>query len=185
MNRRETINLFGTATLLLFPSLIPLISSPIEVENVLEDFNEAFKTRWEGLKKHTIEVFSAMPNDNFHYRPTKDIMSFSELSSHIGEIKYKIAEEPKDIETEEPKEKDKDFLLMFLDSQFEKFSNIMGKLNQEELFKPKHNVNTIDGEIFFSDYDIIMLAYNHTTHHKGQATTYLRLQNIVPPQYQF
>ena len=135
---------------------------------------------------HTFEVFDAMQNDQFTFRPTKELMSFAKLFSHIGFSLDIFAETLDGTEKiEEPKFEEKEPVKAYLQSRFERFEAAFDQLNTTELFNPKHGLGTIDGEIFFSDYDILMLAYNHTVHHKGQATTYLRLQGIVPPQYRF
>jgi len=31
----------------------------------------------------------------------------------------------------------------------------------------------------------VLLAMDHTAHHRGQCIVYLRVRNIAPPQYQF
>ena len=36
-----------------------------------------------------------------------------------------------------------------------------------------------------SGLEAVMLAMDHTTHHRGQCIVYLRVKNIAPPEYQF
>ena len=45
---------------------------------------KAFSSRWEGMKTHTYEVFEAMPDTQFSFQPTVEVMSFAKLFSHIG-----------------------------------------------------------------------------------------------------
>jgi len=86
---------------------------------------------------------------------------------------------------EEIESVEKGVVLTYLQGRFERFEAPFNQLNPSDLYNPKHNLGTRDGEIYFSTYDILMLAYNHTVHQKGQATTYLRLKDIVPPQFRF
>jgi uncharacterized damage-inducible protein DinB len=186
MNRRKSIGLFGVGSLLLIPSTLPSRFSQTKDAGQAEGFKEAFQTRWEGLRMHTFEVFDAMPHDQLDFRPTREVMSFSKLFSHIGhslDIYAEILDGTEKIA--EPKPEDKETVMAYLQTRFERFEAAFQQLNGSDLYDPKYVADTIDGEIHSSDYDILMLAYNHTVHHKGQATTYLRLQGIVPPQYRF
>jgi uncharacterized damage-inducible protein DinB len=36
-----------------------------------------------------------------------------------------------------------------------------------------------------SGHEMLMLAWNHTTHHRGQLIVYLRLKGIKPTDYKF
>ena len=165
-----------------FPSKV----SPGKETGWMEGFKDAFNTRWEGLRTHTFEVFGAMPDRQFDFQPTKEVMSFAKLFSHIGhslDIYAEILDGAEKIE--EPKSKEKETLIRYVQTRFERFEAAFYQLNTSDLYNPKHVMKTMDGEVSFSDYDILMLAYNHTVHHKGQATTYLRLQGITPPAYRF
>ena len=135
---------------------------------------------------HCLEVYDAMPDAKFSFQPTKDVMSFAKLFSHIGaSLDYYAEILDGKVHKEEIVSVEKKIVFTYLKEQFERFEYALNQLNPSDLFHPKHNLGTIDGGIDFSDYDILMLAYNHTVHHKGQATTYLRLKDIVPPQYRF
>jgi uncharacterized damage-inducible protein DinB len=112
------------------------------------------------------------------------MMSFAKLFSHIGfslGIFSGILDNTPHKEERESVEKE--VVLTYLKTQFKRFETVFTQLNPDDLYNAKHKLSTIDGEIEWSDYDILTLAYNHTVHHKGQATTYLRLKEIVPPQY--
>ena len=186
MDRRKSMGLIGAGSLLPIQSAFPSSLSRIKDIDQSEGFKEAFNTRWEGLRMHTFKVFDAMPGEQFDFRPTKEVMSFARLFSHIGfslDIYAEMLDGTKKIE--EPKSEEKETVMAYLQSRFERLEAAFYQLKTSELYNPKHVAHTIDGEIHFSDYDILMLAYNHTVHHKGQATTYLRLQGIIPPQYRF
>ena len=182
MDRRKSISLIGVGSLLLtqnaFPSVLSNIGDAVSDVN----FMKAFSARWEGLRMHTFEVFEAMPDAQLGFK----LMSYAKLFSHIAVSMDVYAEildgTPHKKEVESVK---KEIVLAYLQTRFERLEAVFNKLNPTDLYSPIHISETIDGKIYSSDYDILMLAFNHTVHHKGQATTYLRLKGIVPPQYRF
>ena len=186
MNRRKSIGLLGMGSLLLAQNAFPRASSVAGYTASDDNFMKAFSARWEGLRVHTFEVYEAMPDTQFGFQPTKDAMSFAKIFSHIGvSLDYYAGILDGTLHKEEIESVEKGVVLTYLQGRFERFEAALNQLNPSDLYNPKHNLGTRDGEIYFSTYDILMLAYNHTVHHKGQATTYLRLKDIVPPQYRF
>ena len=186
MNRRKSLGLLGVGSLILAESAFPRGIPVKECTSQDYNFNKAFSERWEGLRLHTFEVYKAMPDTQFDFQPTPEIMSFAKLFSHIGvSMDYYTEILDGTPHEEEIKSIEKKAILTYLQERFDRFENALSKLNPMDLYSLKHKLNTRDGELYSSDYDILMLAYNHTVHHKGQATTYLRLKNIVPPQYRY
>ena len=186
MNRRKTIGLLGMGSLLLAQNAFPQASSVTGDTASDDNFMKAFSARWEGLRVHTFEVYEAMPDTQFGFRPTEDVMSFAKLFSHIGvSLDYYAEILDGTSHKEEIESVEKRVVLTYLQERFERFEDTLNQLKPSDLYNRKHSLGTRDGEIYFSNYDILMLAYNHTVHHKGQATTYLRLKDIVPPQYRF
>lgn len=186
MDRRKSIGLLGIGSILFTQNMFPSVSSFNGNSRSEEGFMKAFSVRWEGLRMHCLEVYDAMPEAKFNFQPTKEVMSFAKLFSHIGaSMDYYAEILDGTLHKQEVESVEKRIIFTYLTEQFERFENAMNQLNPSDLCNPKHNLGTIDGGIDFSDYDILMLAYNHTVHHKGQATTYLRLKDIVPPQYRF
>ena len=186
MERRKSIGLIGIGSFFFTNKVFPSISGPLPPTVLNEGFIKAFAPRWEGLRTHTMEVLEAMPEAYFDFRPTEDVMSFAKLFSHIGKSLDIYAGILDGISLEDETESNiKGEILTYLRWFFSRFDKAMAQLNPQNLYTPSHNLETRDGGVDFSDYDIIMLAYNHTVHHKGQATTYLRLKGITPPQYRF
>ena len=186
MDRRKSIFLLGTGSLLLSQNSFPVHSMALEMKLGEDDFMEAFTIRWEGLKTHTFEVFEAMPGDKFSYRPTQEVMSFAKLFSHIG-FSLDIYAEVLDGATklEEPTSENRDVVFSYLQTRFRRFEDAVRVVNPENLYTRNHFFSSDEPWKNFTIFDIIMLSYNHAVHHKGQATTYLRLQGVKPPQYRF
>lgn len=186
MNRRKSIGLIGIGSLFCTNKVFPSIPESAPNTAINEGFMNAFRPRWQGVRTHVMEVLESMPDTEFDFQPTEGVMSFSKLFSHIGkslDIYAGILDGT--AHKEEIESVEKAVVLSYLEWSFDRFDQTLSQINSEDLFSPSHNLDTRDGVIDFSDYDIIMLAYNHTVHHKGQATTYIRLRGITPPQYRF
>lgn len=176
----------GIGSLFYTNKIFPSISESSPHTAINEGFMKAFRPRWEGIRTHAFEVLEAMPDPDFAFRPTEEAMSFSKLFSHIGKSLDIFAGVLDGLAHKDETESIvKGEIRTYLRWSFNRFDQAMAQLNPQKLYIPSHNLDTRDGGIDFSDYDIIMLAYNHTVHHKGQATTYLRLKGITPPQYRF
>jgi len=186
MDRRKSLGLIGFGSILMAQNAFPSVATIAGDNNFEKNFMSAFLKRWEGMRMHTFEVFEAMPDSQFGFQPTKEVKSFAKLCSHIGLSLDIYAEMIDGTPREEQIESvEKSVVLTTLQNQFERFENTMNSLNPDDVFTGIHKLDTRDGDIDFYDYDILMLAYNHSVHHKGQATTYLRLKEIAPPQYRF
>lgn len=186
MDRRKSLGLLGAGGLVLVNSSFSSITSAGEIASQQEHFKRAFETRWQGLRQHTFEVFDAMPADRFEYQPTPEVMTYGVLFCHIGwsmDTYAEVLDGKSKIDKLESNEKNAVF--RYLQSRFDRFEEALNKVPEEKMYLINHAFSNIEPWKNFSNFDIIMLSYNHAVHHKGQATTYLRLNEIAPPQYRF
>jgi len=126
----------------------------------------------ENSKTYTLAVAKGMPSAHYDFKPTADVWSFRELMHHIGYGIYwfkgtliqkeELAWEPPAITA------DKDATIAWLEEAFVALENTVDKMAKDE--------ETTVG--FFGVLD-------HITHHRGQATTYLRCKGNTPPEYIF
>jgi uncharacterized damage-inducible protein DinB len=186
MNRRKSIGLIGVGSCLFAQNTFASGSGIFGPRLFNDGFMDSFRPRWKGLRTHTFEVLEAMPEAQFDFQPTTEVMSFSSLFSHIGrslEVYAGMLDGTAADEGSKPVSKAE--VHTSLKGSFDLFERGLTQLNAKNLYTPTHEIATRDGSLNMSDYDIIMLAYNHTVHHKGQATTYLRLAGATPPQYRY
>lgn len=123
-------------------------------------------------KNYMLAVAEAMPESSYNFKPVAEVWSFNELMNHIGygiqwwEANYvKLKETKWDQPSAKASKKDTiAYLLECFDALQETLNNV--KLNDE----------IVKG--FYSTFD-------HISHHRGQATVYLRLKEIAPPEYVF
>jgi uncharacterized damage-inducible protein DinB len=186
MDRRKSLGLLGAGVLFIANSSFSSIKSTNKIPTFQENFKGAFEKRWEGVRQHAFEVFDSMPGDQFDFKPTEDVMSFGNLFCHIGwslDIYKEVLNGKSKFDKLETN--DKNTVFGYLQSRFDGFEEAMDSVIGERLYLIDHHFSKTEPWMNFSNYDVLMLSYNHAVHHKGQATTYLRLKGIVPPRYRF
>ncbi len=147
---------------------------------------DLFLVRWDYNRIYTFEILEAMPESKFEFQPKNEMMPFSKLFTHIGySLDVYAGVFDGKIPKEEPETSIKKTKLEYLNRCLDHFETAYKSLNKNELYTKNHFYPDKEPWKEFYVFDIIMLAYNHTVHHLGQATTYLRLNGITPPRYRF
>lgn len=127
-------------------------------------------SRLEQAKSYTLNVAEIMPEVMYHFKPVDTIWNFKELLHHIGYGIYWYGDnylKKKDTEwMPPPPTADKTATITYLKAAFADLHVNIAGMNE-------------DSETINSVYAI----FDHITHHRGQATVYLRCSGIVPPEY--
>ena len=85
----------------------------------------------------------------------------------------------------EPDKLEKNVILKYLEETSSEFNSVLSGLDDKDLQSTDHKYKNEEMWKEFSIGDILLLAYHHTAHHRGQAIVYLRLKGIEPPKYRF
>ena len=121
-------------------------------------------------RQYSLAVAQAMPEKEYSFKPAEELMNFGELVNHIAYgIEWWDANYIRGVKTEwAPPVNDhsKDEAIANLEKAY-------GKM-EKSITGAGLNENAVSG--FYS-------ALDHITHHRGQATTYLRCRGINPPEY--
>lgn len=151
--------------------LLPLIGLLFSASPAQTDNYEWLRPRLEATQAFTIEVFEAMPAEDYDFKANEDQRSFAEQAYHIVyTIDYferifanggNAAWEPGDENSLTKAE-----LIAWAQ---EKYASI----NRWILEQPNNDQLTA-GIISYLD---------HNSHHRGQMITYLRMNGISPPSY--
>ncbi len=180
---KSTIKLTLALVLIVFTSANLIITSDSVLESELK---EGFVTDWERNKAYTLEYLNAMPAEAFSYKPSEDVRSFQEQYLHIAQGNIgllgwatgaeKIYPDIANFETEasfQGKEAVIKLTTEVYDWCIEATKNMdMSKSN--EMVGPNDNFK-------FSRMEWLKKSLEHQTHHRGQTTTYIRMQGIEPP----
>lgn len=124
----------------------------------------------ENSRGYTLAVAEAMPEDRYHFKPASAVWNFLELMNHIeyGIRWYNENYIQKTKSAWEPPapRKTKAATIKSLEQSFESLKKDLKSADLDE--ECIHGVYT---------------TLDHITHHRGQATTYLRCNGIKPADY--
>jgi len=142
--------------------------------NILKD--------WERARAFTKEYLDAMPESGYALKPTKEMRSFAGQMLHLADANYGIVGTATEVA---PTAKD-----------LEKSNDVVkASVTEKVLASYDFAINAIKnypdakwGEMIklFNRFDVtrgqvIDKAFEHQTHHRGQATVYIRLAGATPP----
>ncbi|MEM8908729.1 MAG: DinB family protein [Bacteroidota bacterium] len=147
----------------------------------VQDFKTEFLSRWDHAQDYSVQVAEAMPASEYHFRPTRNVRSFAEILIHIGTaIPYLASQGLPSVKliSYQGTLRDKAAIIAFLRHAYKNVRQVV-ETTESKVFE--QSVRFWAGKA--SIRKILNLANDHVTHHRGQATIYLRLQEIQPPAY--
>ena len=137
---------------------------------------------WKTSKKYVLALAEQMPAADYSFKPNPAEMSFGEQMAHIaGSNSYFFAtlsgqKDP----LGKPANFEKATVIKMLNDSYDFVISAMGTIKHDTMMK------TFDGEGGkMTGMEMMLLAIDHTAHHRGQCIVYLRAKNIKPADYQF
>ncbi|WP_297336864.1 DinB family protein [Algoriphagus sp.] len=168
-------NLF--ATLAFFLAFVSLSFAQNSIEEMVKD--------WERAKAYTQEYLEAMPADRFDLKPTSEMRSFAQQMLHLTDANYGFSsagtgvENPiKMGESEQSADQSKENVARLVLAGYDFVISSLKTLSENQL---DEQVNLF-GQFEMSRAKALQKCFEHQTHHRGQATVYLRLAGVTPPQ---
>ena len=143
---------------------------------------DVFGRHWKTAGDYTVAIAEQMPAESYGFKPVPEQMSFAEQLVHIAEANnYFVSTVTGDKSTlAKPATLDKDAVVKYVKASFEWTSAELAKVTPEMAMK----AFPMEGQQM-SGHEVLMLAWDHTTHHRGQLIVYLRLKGIKPTDYKF
>jgi uncharacterized damage-inducible protein DinB len=169
MYRLTTVVLLGAALAL------PALAQDAGVTDVLVN-------HWKTSKKYVLALADQMPSADYSFKPNPDEMSFGEQMAHIAGANsffFATLSGQKD-PIDKPKDFDKASVLKLLNQSYDFVISALQNLPLERLHE------TFDlhrGKM--TGMELLLMATDHTAHHRGQCIVYLRAKNIKPVDYEF
>ncbi|MFM6947944.1 MAG: DinB family protein [Aquirufa sp.] len=162
--------LFGLLSILCMSNLHAQTSK----ENLVKD--------WERAKSYTKEYLDAMPESAYGLKPTKEMRSFAGQMLHLSDAIYGIIGTATDVKpTASDLEKSNDVAK----------ASVTEKVMAAYDFAINAIKNVPDSKLaesikLFGRFDLtrgqaLDKCFEHQTHHRGQATVYIRLAGATPP----
>ena len=129
------------------------------------------KKRLAATKAFTVEVISAMPEDKYDFRPTKEVRTFKEQAYHvvysIDYYKRVFGGNPRAAWAPGKEDsKSKAELIAWANEQFDEMEKV--------IMAASNNPRLTAGIISYLE---------HNSHHRGQMVAYLRKNGIAAPRY--
>jgi uncharacterized damage-inducible protein DinB len=141
---------------------------------------------WQRAKQWTLAYIDAMPETAMSFKPTPEIRSFAEQMLHLAFWNYGLvrAVGGKDA----PWGKNQEDLEKRADMQSkaavrkvveESYDNVLAALSKLEAAQLLEQVKFFNSPM--TRLNVLLIAQDHQTHHRGQTTIYLRLKGVTPP----
>jgi uncharacterized damage-inducible protein DinB len=159
---------------------LPLIAA--DESKLQAKFAAEYGKHWKTARDLTLAVADAMPADGYGLKPDPGEMSFGEQISHIAQANYGYCSAFTKAKSPftKPANFDKETVMKLTGDSFDYCSEIIGALTEDQLNEmrgPEGRQSSLR--------EVMLGAFTHMAHHRGQAEVYLRVKGIKPPQYKF
>ena len=139
---------------------------------------------WERAKAYTKEYLDAMPESGYGLKPTPEMRSFAEQMLHLTDANYGLAaaasgeKSPVGFgESEKSTDKSKAMVTKLVLDGYDFVINSIKKMTPAQL---RESTKLLD-RFEMTKEMALAKCFEHQTHHRGQATVYLRLAKVTPP----
>ncbi len=140
---------------------------------------------WERAKIYTQEYLDAMPESGYALKPTPEMRSFAEQMLHITDANYGFAaivsgeKSPVGFgESEKTVDKSKANVTKVVLAGYDFVIASVKKMTAAQLGETTKLFNQFE----MTKGIALTKLFEHQTHHRGQATVYLRLAQVTPPK---
>jgi uncharacterized damage-inducible protein DinB len=149
-----------------------------------EDIRGQFIKDWERAKAYTVDYLNAMPADKYSFKAVDSIRSFAQQMLHLSMANVNLMSVAtgqerifgnRNLEMSAGAQT-KDSVMYFVTTSYDYAMKSLKSLDVS-----KWGEKTGRGNLQETRFAWILKAFEHQTHHRGQATIYIRLLGIRPP----
>jgi uncharacterized damage-inducible protein DinB len=144
---------------------------------------------WERAKAYTIEYMNTMPADKYNYRfkEVDSLRSFAQQLLHLAAANVFLMATATDTPplpwTSFTLEKrttalNKDSVVYYVNASYDYAMNAVKKSDPAKWKETKK----LFGQFEVTRFALMHATFEHQSHHRGQTTIYIRLNDITPPQ---
>ena len=143
-----------------------------------------FVENWKTSREFTLAVAQVMPEDLYKYKPHPDVMSFGALMVHIAQTNHfrfaQVAADSRAVPVNQA-QWTKANILEALRQSFDYCIRTLETVSEGKLHKMydvgwNHRPRVTGSQLLLG-------MHTHTAHHRAQAETYMRANNVTPPAY--
>jgi uncharacterized damage-inducible protein DinB len=152
----------------------PNLPNPIAAPNPLTMTLSIFRSN---MQDKIMKSAEAMPESKYSYRPTKDVRSFAEILTHVGDISYILCSSVKGEATPGTAgaKGSKAEIKAYLKASFDYCDGVYSGFNDAHLNAPADFFGFKTNKMF-----ILTQVGNHDALHYGNLVTYLRINGLEP-----
>jgi uncharacterized damage-inducible protein DinB len=146
-----------------------------------QPLSATLKSMWDGLKLNLVQSADKMPEADYGFQPTKDVMTFGQLLAHVANSSYSYCARGKG--EENPNKEDfqktrtaKADIVKALNDAVAYCDGVYGTMTDAaamELVK--------SGQNLVPKARFLITNISHDNEHYGNLVTYMRLKGMVPP----
>jgi uncharacterized damage-inducible protein DinB len=188
MKRRHLLPALAAAPAILSPSATAQTAASFALT-----WRDIYAKHWRNERDYTLQVLDAMPADGFDFKPNPVQRNFGDQLRHLAFANVVYFNQFKLVPIPSPplaanakaldeiaNPTDKEAVRKFVAASFDYVSSVLEKLTEAELTATGYTIRDPH-----TGTDVLLRAYTHTAHHRGQAIVYLRARNIAPPTWKF
>ena len=152
----------------------PDLPNPIGAPNPLTTTLSIFRSN---MQDKIMKAADAMPESRYSYRPTKDVRSFAELLTHVGDISYILCSNAMGEATPgtTAAKGSKAEIKAYLKGAFDYCDGVYSGYTDAHLNAPADFFGFKTNKMF-----ILTQVGNHDALHYGNLVTYMRLNDLEP-----
>lgn len=164
-----------------FTCLITLAVMPAFAQCTIEQMVKD----WERAKAYTKEYLDAMPEEGYALKPTPEMRSFADQMLHLTDANYGFSamasgqKSPVGFgESEKTTDKSKANVTKLVLAGYDFAISSIQKMTPAQLTE----MTKLFDRFEMTKGMVLIKAFEHQTHHRGQTTVYIRLAKGTPPQ---
>jgi uncharacterized damage-inducible protein DinB len=167
--------------------LVALLLTPAIQAQTLEDIKTQLVKDWNRAKEYTMEYLNAMPADKYTFKANDSVRNFAQQMLHLANGNVFLISQ---VSTEKVPAwfsfrleqragaQMKDSVVHYVTESYDWVINFIKNTPTSAWGNTKKVFNRFDE----TTYSMMNKAFEHQTHHRGQATIYIRLVGVRPPQ---
>jgi len=154
---------------------LPVLAQDEGVPTVLVD-------HWKTSKKYLLALADQMPAADYGFKPNPAEMSFGEQMAHIASANafFFATLSGQKSPIAKPANFEKATVVKMLNDSYDFCIAALSGLKHERMME---TFDSPAGKM--TGMELLLLATDHTAHHRGQCIVYLRAKGIKPTDYQF
>lgn len=146
---------------------------------------EVLVKEWERAKAYTKEYLDAMPDKDYSLKPTPEMRSFADQFLHLTDANYgfisAVSGQKSPVEFGESEKSADKSKAAVTKAVMDGYDFVIANIQKIPAAQLNDKINLF-GKFEITKEQAIYKAFEHQTHHRGQATVYLRLAGVKPPQ---